>query len=399
MKESCSFEPYQFLQNLNKQLRQIDQIDLEALQPYAAEANEHKELYQETISEVTRIGEKVKYLQSISEHLKILHELGHVFTQSFDQEQICKKAHELCSRVMPTDAFFLSFYHEGDREIFLPYSWDNGVQYPPRYLEFGKGFISQVLQTKQTMHFKTQKDMDGPVIVRWGNPEKETSTAIFVPMLLGDKVKGVISAQSYREYAYDQEHEELLRIIGIQVANAMETAQLYKKLYQVSVTDELSGLKNYRAFHQDLEKMIAELQDHETITLVMLDSDHLKQVNDRYGHHMGDMMIRRIAETIEANLGIDEYGYRYAGDEFMIVSRNRKLDEMIAKVEKIQDDLALHPLCHESEEIPVSVSVGIAECPLHARTSDTLKRVADQALYESKNKGKNCYTVYQYERV
>jgi len=399
MKESCSFDPYQFLQKLNNQLQHIEQIDLETLQPYTEEANEYRELYKETIGEVTRISEKVKYLQSISEHLKILHELGHVFTQSFDQEQICKKAHELCSRVMPTDAFFLAFYQEGDREIFLPYSWDNGVQYPPRHLEFGKGFISQVLQTKQTMHFKTQKDMDGPVIVRWGNPEKETSTAIFVPMLLGDKVKGVISAQSYREYAYDQEHEELLRIIGIQVANAMETAQLYKRLYQVSVTDELSGLKNYRAFHQDLETMIKELQDDETISLVMLDSDHLKQVNDRYGHHMGDMLIKRIAETIEANLGQDEYGYRYAGDEFMIVSRNHSLEEMIAKVEKIQEDLACHPLYHEGEEIRISVSVGIAECPMHAHTSDTLKRVADQALYESKKRGKNCYTVYRYERV
>jgi len=399
MKEGCSFDPYQFLQKLNDQLHHIEQIDLETLQPYTEEANEHRELYKETIGEVTRISEKVKYLQSISEHLKILHELGHVFTQSFDQEQICKKAHELCSRVMPTDAFFLAFYQEGDQEIYLPYSWDNGVQYPPRHLEFGRGFISQVLQTKQTMHFKTQKDMDGPVIVRWGNPEKETSTAIFVPMLLGDKVKGVISAQSYREYAYDQEHEELLRIIGIQVANAMETAQLYKKLYQVSVTDELSGLKNYRAFHQDLETMIKELQEGEKISLVMLDSDHLKQVNDRYGHHMGDMLIKRIAETIEANLEKDEYGYRYAGDEFMIVSRNRSLQEMIAKIEKIQGDLAGHPLYHEGEEILISVSVGIAECPMHAHTSDTLKRVADQALYESKKRGKNCYTVYHYERV
>lgn len=401
MNESFSVGHRNFLKALHKQLMQIDRLDQADLHLLAAEIEsdresdwEEKQLYHDTLNEVVRIGEKIKHLQWISEHLKILHELGHTFTQTFDQEQICRKAHELCSRVMPTDAFFIAFYNEGDQEIYLPFSWDNGVQYPPEYLAYGKGFISQVLQTKKTVHFKTQKELEGP-IVKWGNPEQETSTGIFVPMLLGDQVKGVISAQSYREYAYDLEHEELLRIIGIQVANATETAQLYKKLYQVSVTDELSGLNNYRAFHQDLEAFIHDLSPGETISLVMLDSDHLKQVNDCYGHHMGDLVIKRVAEAIQAHLQVGEYGYRYAGDEFVILTHNRSMGEVIEKVEQIRHDLAKHPLRYQGEEIPITVSVGIAVCPTHAHTSDTLKRAADQALYESKSRGKNCCTVYR----
>lgn len=400
MNDCFSVDHLSFLQELHKQLQQIERVDATKLRQLVGLGENAQpkdtsgmQLYTDVIDELAQISSRISYLEWISEHLKILHELGHSFTQTFDQEQICKKAHELCSRVMPTDAFFIAFYNEGDQQIYVPFSWDNGVLYPPEYLEFGKGFISQVLQTKKTIHFKTQKELEGP-IVKWGNPDRETSTAIFVPMHLGDQVKGVISAQSYREYAYNQEHEELLRIIGIQVVNAMETAHLYKKLYQVSVTDELSGLKNYRAFHRDLERMIKNLPSGDTISLIMLDSDHLKQVNDRFGHHMGDLMIKKIAGAMQANLEKEEYGYRYAGDEFMILCRNRSLEETIAKVESIQQELAERPLEHSGDPLHITVSAGIAICPQHARSSDTLKRAADQALYVSKSKGKNCITVF-----
>jgi diguanylate cyclase (GGDEF)-like protein len=349
-------------------------------------------LHHQLLEEIVKLNERVKHLLWISEHMKILHELGQTFTKTFDMERILWKAFELVSRVMPTDAFFIAFYNENDAEIHIPISIDNGVNYGPDTLPFGQGIISQVITTRKTIHKRTQLEFTPEEYVRWGNPEHDTNTCIFVPLLLGNQVIGVISAQSYEEFAYKQEHEELLKIIGFQVASAIETARLYDKLYQVSIKDELTNIKNYRAFHQDLEEMLA--RGDQPVTLIMLDSDHLKCVNDQYGHHLGDQLIQRIAEAMRANAVDGESVYRYAGDEFMMLAPRMSLAEAEQKAQNIREYLLKHPIVYEGVEIPMTVSVGIARYPDHADTADGLKRAADQALYLSKKQGKNRITIY-----
>jgi diguanylate cyclase (GGDEF)-like protein len=349
-------------------------------------------LHHQLLNEIVKLNEKVKHMLWISEHMKILHEMGQTFTKTFNEKEILWKAFELVSRVMRTDAFFIAFYDENDAEIQIPISIDNGVNYGPLTIPFGQGIISQVITTRKTIHKRTQREFIPDEYVRWGNPDQDTNTCIFVPLLLGNQVKGVISAQSYQEFAYKQEHEELLKIIGFQVTSAIETARLYDRLYQVSIKDELTNIKNYRAFHQDLERLLALGQP---VTLIMLDSDHLKSVNDEFGHHLGDELIQRIAEAMRENVTEGESVYRYAGDEFMMLAPGMSLAAAEQKAESIREYLWQHPIVHEGMEIPVTVSVGIARYPDHADSADGLKRAADQALYLSKKRGKNRITIYQ----
>lgn len=364
----------------------VDQIDQQL-------PNDEGELHRQLLTEIVKVNEKVKQIYWISENLKILHELGHTFTKTFDEEQIYRKAFELVSRVMRADAFMIAFYNEGDEEISVPFSIDSGVDYGSTTVPFGQGMISKVLTTKEMIHLKTHRESNPSDIVRWGNPDLDTNTCIFVPMLLGDQIKGVISAQSYQEFAYKQEHEELLKIIGFQVASAIETAKLYDKLYQMSIIDELTHIKNYRAFHQDLEKLLAS--GERSVTLTMLDSDNLKVVNDQYGHQMGDLMIQKIAEAMRVSSTVRESVYRYAGDEFMILAPQTSLDEAKRQVLRIKEYLLDNPIYHLGVVIPVTVSVGIAQYPEHANSADTLKRAADEALYRSKKGGKDLVTIYQ----
>jgi len=344
------------------------------------------------LNEIVKLNEKVKHMHWMSEHLKILHEMAHTFTKTFDEEQIIWKAFELVSRVMRTDAFLIAFYDENDSQIRIPISIDNGVNYGPSLIPLGAGYVSKVIQTKQTIHLRTHEETKSYPYVRWGDPKQETSTCIFVPMMLGNQVKGVISAQSYREFAYNSEHEELLKIIGFQVASAIETARLYDKVYQMSIMDELTNIKNYRAFHHDLERMLAA---GEEVTLIMLDSDNLKAVNDEFGHHMGDALIRKVAEAIVSCMEPSDSAYRYAGDEFMILCVKTSWEQAEQRVSKICQFLREHPLHGDGREITVSVSVGIARFPDDANEADALKRAADEALYQSKKKGKNCMTFYR----
>lgn len=391
----------QLLLHYQSLLQQIDSINTSSLYELCTGIEEsaeltdgEKRLHCELTQEIVNLADKFQQMNWMSEHLKILHELGQTFTRTFREEEIYQKAFELLSRVMRADAFFISFYNEGESEIQVPFSVEAGIRYQIDPIPFGRGYISQVISSKQTIHLKKHEDDPQSESLTWGNQEQDTNTCIFVPMLLGDQIRGVISAQSYESFAYRDEHEELLKIIGFQVASAVETARLYDKLYQVSIKDELTGLKNYRAFHQDLEKMLAEASEMDRVTLIMLDSDNLKKVNDKYGHHMGDLLIQRIAEALKSCKEPQEDVYRYAGDEFMILSPKTIVETAEKRVLAIMRFLQENPLIHQGEAIPVTVSAGIASFPCHADNADELKRAADAALYDSKYKGKDCISIF-----
>ncbi|WP_047150449.1 sensor domain-containing diguanylate cyclase [Aneurinibacillus tyrosinisolvens] len=358
-----------------------------------------KRTHRNVIVQIQRIGERLEALNWMSEHLKILHDLEQTLTQTFDKNQIYEKAFELVSRVMDTDAFFIAFYKAGDKEIQIPFSIDNGVQYDGRTIPFGEGLTSEVLTTRKTVHINTEKESAEKTLSRWGNPEQDTNTLLFVPMLLKNEIKGVITTQSYREFAYKKEHEELLRIIGTQVASAVETAELYDKVYEMSIKDELTQIKNRRAFHRDVkEKLDQAEQRGQSLALIMLDSDNLKKVNDTYGHHVGDLLIRKVAESIRFCLVAGEEAYRYAGDEFMVIAPGLTLEEAEERANRIRNHLHAHPLIlANGQAIAATLSIGIAGYPIHTKDPVELQQYADQSLYRSKDLGRNRITVYSHE--
>lgn len=393
------------IQMLQEYLGLLDKIESQQLDPsiinslsanvsnHPSLTSEEEEFHKQFMYRLERFQDEVKRLHWMSQHLKVLHDLGQTFSKTFDKEQIYENAYKLVSRVMDVDAFIIAFYDEGDREVTIPFNVDDGKRYPPTTLPFGKGYISKVLITHETVHLKSDNEMDKENQVLWGNPNQNTSTCIFVPMMLNNQIKGVISAQNYRAFAYQIEHEELLRIIGVQVTSAIENAKLYDKVYEMSIKDELTGLKNNRAFHQDLEN-IMKSDCSQCVTLIMVDSDNLKQVNDMYGHHVGDLLIKAIADALHIHTADGEGAYRYAGDEFMIIAPDLPLQEAKQKAEKIRRYLETHPIRYEGLDILISVSMGIALYPNHAENADELKKVADLALYTSKKRGKNRVTVF-----
>ncbi|MFT9849053.1 sensor domain-containing diguanylate cyclase [Aneurinibacillus sp. REN35] len=354
-----------------------------------------KELHRTLLQQLSEINAKVEKLHWMSEHLKIVHDFQQASTQTFNKEKIYEQAFELVSRVMDTDAFFIALYREGDEYIRIPFAVDDGVRYEEE-MRFGEGITSQVLKTRRTIHIYTEKESSEKTIMRWGNPAQDTNTLIFVPMILRDEVKGVITAQSYREFAYKQEHEELLEMIGTQIASAIETAELYDRVYELSIKDELTGLKNRRAFQIDLRNRLhAAKKQGQSLALLMIDSDRLKEANDTYGHHVGDMLLRRIAESMQQALGPEDEAYRYAGDEFIVLSFGADREAAVEKAMNMQKHLSLHPIIIDGQTLTASLSIGIDIYPDSASTEEELQQQADSALYFAKKQGRNTITVYQ----
>lgn len=331
----------------------------------------------------------------LSENYKILLETTNSFLETFDREEIYEKAYELVSKVMAADAFFIALYHEESGELYIPYFRDGGLRYDPVTMRFGRGVVSEVIRRQEMISVSTKQEAEELNHVKWGNPDQDTNAALFIPLFQGDGIKGVISVQSYKAYAYRDEDKDLLKTIGVLVLHAIESVDLYEQVSELSYRDELTGMRNRRALKRDLKALFEEWQEGSgVITLAVLDADHLKEVNDGYGHEIGDRLIKWIGKGLKEAEGKHLTSYRYGGDEFIVLLRTSSAEESRRMVSSIREELMRRPLAVNGVFIDISMSVGVASFPRDAPDPEALFQRADEALYLAKRNKKSGLIVY-----
>jgi diguanylate cyclase (GGDEF)-like protein len=163
-------------------------------------------------------------------------------------------------------------------------------------------------------------------------------------------------------------------------------ASLQRSLYLAAHTDALTGLPNLRHF-TSMSDLRAKLE--KPYTIVMVDADHLKRVNDTYGHAHGNDLIRTVAEALRSAARGDDLCSRIGGDEFIIRLEGATREGGLAYCKRVRTYLTEHPLRIEGVILQVSVSMGLAAYPEHGRTLSEVTERADQALYLSKREGRS----------
>jgi diguanylate cyclase (GGDEF)-like protein len=158
----------------------------------------------------------------------------------------------------------------------------------------------------------------------------------------------------------------------------------------LSETDDLTGLLNVRGFALAANRLFAQAARHSRATSVlMIDSDHLKSVNDRHGHAAGNRMLRHLAESIQAELRFTDIAARYGGDEFIVLLPDTPAKGAMEVAERIRNRIATSSLDFDTKSLTTSVSIGIACYPEDGATLDALAAHADGALYSAKQDGRN----------
>lgn len=165
--------------------------------------------------------------------------------------------------------------------------------------------------------------------------------------------------------------------------------ELNSTLQRASLTDTLTGIANRRAMLERLKSEANRAQrDGKTFTVLMLDLDRFKRINDTHGHEAGDLVIIAVAQTLENNLRNFDFCARWGGEEFLVLLTSTTLETAGAICEKLRSAVAAHQITYEGERIPISFSGGLALHPTHGNINDTLKQ-ADRALYAAKTAGRN----------
>jgi diguanylate cyclase (GGDEF)-like protein len=218
--------------------------------------------------------------------------------------------------------------------------------------------------------------------------EDETRPLAVVPLLYQARSMGVLLVCSDDPHRIWQENELLLlRTVADQVAVAVNHARLFTQMQQLALTDGLTGCVNRRSFEMQLERDLRlATRMRQPVSLIMLDIDHFKRVNDTYGHDAGDAALRFLADVLRDELRGVDTAARYGGEEFAVILPQAGLEGALIVAERLRSRL-------ETTEVPgighITASFGLATFPLHANSRDQLVGSADRALYESKRSGRN----------
>lgn len=169
-----------------------------------------------------------------------------------------------------------------------------------------------------------------------------------------------------------------------------ETKRLETLLREQATHDALTGLGNRHDFQRHFQEELSRRDRYQrNSAILLLDLDHFKKVNDRYGHDAGDFVLKRVSQLMQAQLRTVDVSARWGGEEFCILLPETTLEAALAAAERIRTDLAREPLEYQDQSIPVTVSIGVTTLQADDRRIEDVIKRADSALYQAKRDGRN----------
>ncbi len=335
-------------------------------------------------------------LQSAS-RFETLYKLSQVISANVRSEEIYPAIHEATSELMETEFFSISLVDEKAGLIEDVYMVDRGEPVPLSSRPLGQGLFGKVLDTGHALLYNTFTDdmiaESGALVI--GDPQEDeiSQSVLVVPLKIGSRLVGVVSAQSYKQYAYTDTDVELLELLGANAAIAIENARLFSEVQELAVTDPLTGLYNRRKLIELGESEFARSARYEReLSAIMLDCDGFKRVNDTYGHAVGDQVLKRLADIALSCVRKADILARYGGDEFMILLPETGISEALVVADRLRESVTFAPFATNAGDLPFSVSVGVASLDKSANSLGQLLDRADFASYVSKDTGGNRVT-------
>ena len=217
---------------------------------------------------------------------------------------------------------------------------------------------------------------------------------LFVPLTAGDQLVGALQVNQPRSGLVPRlEDVQALEIFSNQAVTAIQSARAYETTRQMSVRDSLTEAFNHRYFQETLSRELARHErSGQPLALVMLDIDDFKKINDRWGHPVGDLVLRGLVEELTKGVREMDTVARYGGEEFALIFPETTPAKAWVVADRLRNRVAgrLFVTPDLDHALGVTISVGLSCFPEDAGTKRLLIERADQALYQAKRSGKNC---------
>jgi len=263
-------------------------------------------------------------------------------------------------------------------------------------IPIGHGEIGYAAEVQRVLDRRDFENQPPPIRKRL---REETAQGcqpdIVAPMIFNEEVVGVIAVEGLKR---SSESKDALRLLAQVGAVSVHTQARYTEMKATASIDGLTGIFNKRYLTHRLAEEMRRAQDAvSSVSVFIFDVDNFKQYNDRNGHVAGDRLLQRLAKLVLENVRKDTVFGRYGGEEFLVIFPGARRAQALAAAENIRSQIGAHefPFGFDQPLGVISVSGGVAECPIDGSDAATLVRAADEALYEAKRGGRNRVLAYE----
>jgi diguanylate cyclase (GGDEF)-like protein len=348
-------------------------------------ALENSRLYESAVQAATRNETIYKLSQTISANIR--------------SDEIYTAIHHATAELMETEFFCISLLNEKKGTIDDVYIADREEPIELSSRPISQGLFGKVLAEGKSVLYNTFDESmiaaTGAILTGNLDQDEISQSILIVPLKIGSKMIGVLSAQSYQPYAYTESDLEMLELLGANAAIALENARLFSEVQELAITDPGTGLYNRRKF--------LELADQEfnrstryarSLSAIMIDIDHFKIVNDTFGHSIGDQVLIQLAQVCSTGVRQVDILARYGGEEFMVLLPETNAQEAAVIAERLRFSTEATSFTTTAGPLHITISLGVAELDKSCESLNELVDRADFAQYASKDAGRNRVTCW-----
>jgi len=345
----------------------IDLLTLFSTQ--ASIALQNAELYtleQRKAAQLEAVNAIARQSTAVLELSELMEKVCRVIVQSFEVDHVAillKEDDKLALRA-----------HCGRLTLAMPI----GSVLPP-----GAGLCGRALLTG-----KTVLENDVSAVIGYVTGVQEAASEMCIPLIAFGEALGVLALDSSSIGAFREEDVQTLESVADMCATAIQNAHYYERVRQMAYLDGLTGIFNRRFFEMRIMQEIERANRYDlALSIIMMDIDHFKKINDEFGHLLGDEVLKQISRLFGQHLRKPDVLCRFGGEEFAVLLPETSGESALAVAEKLRQMVAGYAF--PGIPRPVTFSAGVAEFPGNGRTRDELVQAADAALYASKQGGRD----------
>jgi diguanylate cyclase (GGDEF)-like protein len=321
--------------------------------------------------------------------VSVFHELGKALTSSLQLDQVLRTIMEKINEVLHPDTWSLLLMDQDKGELFFQIATGKGAEaLKDVRIKIGQGLAGWVAQTGQAV-VVPDTSKDSRFFAKVDERTKmETRSIVAVPVRFRDHCLGVIELiNCVGPEGFSKRDLVLLEALADYAAIAIENARHVQRIHELTITDDCTSLYNARHLNFMLDTEIYRSHRYAfEFSLIFIDLDHFKSVNDTHGHLMGSKLLSEIGQAIKDKCRLIDMAFRYGGDEFVVLLPQTSKENAVGVARR------LHALIRETVwlkdaglNINITSSVGVASYPTDSRTKAELLHLADEAMYSVKN--------------
>ena len=320
-------------------------------------------------------------------------DLSSTLLGTLDQTDVFREITTRLKTMVDYDAVDIRLLDEETRELVCIYARDTNAElYEEFRMSVDEGVGGWVVRNDQA---QLVNDMahDPRTVQVPGTEDEETQASIVVPLHVRGKVTGALCLDRLDGRTFEEHELEPAMLFANLAAIAIQNARSYEAMERQAISDGLTGIHNYRHFHETLKAEVSRAGRYgETFCLLMMDLDHFKAVNDTVGHQKGDEVLRAVSDVLRSCSRESDYLARYGGEEFVMILPRTGLDEATTLAERVR--ISVGGIDSGHPDLRVTVSIGVSTFPASGADSDGVLGAADAALLRAKNRGRDRVCLY-----